>query len=363
MIFITTIIISIIGLIIATYTDLKERIVPNKLNFGLAILGLTIYAIQSIIELNIYPIIYSFLGLCIGFSFGWILWKLGVFAGGDVKLFMALGALNPFTPALIKIGLLTNSSLPIFPISLFLYSLIAFMPYGIVVIVYKLLNNKTERKKIFFDMKKNTIIAIHTAFFLSGSYIIINLFIQNTVIEIFLVFIFLFVWNFLNKNKIILTSISMIIGIFLNYQMFFKNLLSLTIIIVILFGLIKLMTSMKILMSKKVLIKNLKEGMIPGITLIWKGKKVIIKEKLSLKEIIKQIKENTLNSEKEIISSMRACGLTIQEIKELKKLSKQGLIEKTILIKDSIPFVPTILLGYILSVILGDFIINLILSI
>jgi prepilin signal peptidase PulO-like enzyme (type II secretory pathway) len=38
----------------------------------------------------------------------------------------------------------------------------------------------------------------------------------------------------------------------------------------------------------------------------------------------------------------------------LNKLAKKGLIPKTIAIKESMPFVPTMLLGYIFCLILGD---------
>ena len=113
------IIVSIIGLLIATYTDLKERIVPNKLNYSLAILGLIIFGGHSVIFNEPSFFLFSFIGMCWGFFFGWILWKIGIFAGGDVKLFMGLGALNPLTPALLNMGIFNTGPLFLFPIMLF----------------------------------------------------------------------------------------------------------------------------------------------------------------------------------------------------------------------------------------------------
>ena len=136
------IIVSIIGLLIATYTDLKERIVPNKLNYSLAILGLIIFGIYSITFNEPSFFLFSFIGMCWGFFFGWILWKIGIFAGGDVKLFMGLGALNPLTPALLNMGIFDTGPLFLFPIMLFVYSLIAFFPYGMIFVLYKLTKNK-----------------------------------------------------------------------------------------------------------------------------------------------------------------------------------------------------------------------------
>lgn len=362
MIFIITVITSIIGLVIATHTDLKERIVPNKLNFGLAIIGIIIYTTQSIIEISFLPIFYSIFGLCFGFFFGWILWKLGVFAGGDVKLFMALGALNPFTPAIIKIGLLTNHNLPIFPISLFVYSLIAFLPYGIIIIIGKLIKNNKIRKKIFKEIKEKSIIATHTSFFVAGIYLITTIITKNYFLSTIIIFLSIIIWGFLKNKKKYLTYIVIFIGLLINYLLFIEYLIILIIILVFFYGLIRIMFSMKPLLSKKILVEKLEEGMIPNKTLIWKGKKVVEKEKISLKEIIKKmLNGEKIAQEKEIISSIKARGLTNKEILIVKKLAKKRLIPKTIYIKDSIPFVPTILLGYILSLILGDFIIYLVL--
>ncbi len=364
MFFLTAIIISLIGLLGATYTDLTERIVPNKLNFGLIITGLLIYSIQSIYMQNIFPIIYSIFGLCFGFFFGWTLWKLGVFAGGDVKLFMALGTLNPFTPALIKVGFLTNISYPIMPISLFIYSLLAFLPYGIIVIIHKLLKNKKERKKIFLELKQKTILATHTSIFISGAYVITTIITTNNFLNLIIIFTALIIWNFLKQRKKYLTIIFALIGLIINYLTMIEYLIILIILFVGLYGLIRILFLMKPLLSKKIFINDLEEGMIPSKTLMWKGKKVIEKKQLSLKELIRKMKNKEIvSSEKEIISSMKARGLTIEEINTLKKLSKKGLISKTLLVKDSIPFVPTILLGYILCLILGDFIIQIVLFI
>ncbi len=200
--FYAAIIISTIGLIIATYTDLKARIVPNKLNYGLAILGLILFGIQSIIEQSPLPLTASVLGLCIGFFFGWVLWKLGVFAGGDVKLFMGLGALNPLTPALIKISPLISVDYPVFALTLFIYSLISFLPYGLFMIFYKLSKNKKFQKELIIEMKPKIISAIHLAIFASASYVLVSQYGLNTIFAI----IPIIIWGFFGKYKKFITG-------------------------------------------------------------------------------------------------------------------------------------------------------------
>jgi preflagellin peptidase FlaK len=356
-----TIIVSIIGLIIATYTDLKERIVPNKLNYGLAIIGLIIFAIDSIIEGKIEPLLFSITGLLFGFAFGWILWKLGVFAGGDVKLFMALGTLNPFTPALINSGILKTASIPFFPITLFICSLIAFLPYGIIVIAYKIKKNKEYQKELWKEMKPKTIEAIHTAIIASAGYTILMQYTQNAIIITPALIATLAIWELFKEKKKYLTIVGTITAIILNTQLFAAALITAILISVIGYTLIKLMFSTKKLLSTEIKVEKLEEGMIPAKSLLWKGKKVKEEEEISLKQIIKYIKKQDtsaitelLKPKKEIISAKKARGLTKEELRIIKKLAKEGKIPKTMRIKESMPFVPTMLIGYIICTIIGD---------
>jgi archaeal preflagellin peptidase FlaK len=355
--FYLSIIISLIGLIIATYTDLKERIVPNKLNYGLAIIGLILFMIQSITENNPLPFIYSFLGMIIGFSFGWVMWKIGIFAGGDVKLFMGLGALNPFTPALIKIGAFTNTNAPIFPITLFIYSLFAFLPYGIFIVLLRLYKNKKMQKEIFEEMKPKILLSIHTAIFASATYAILHTYYINSLIIIPLIL----VWSMLKENKKYATIIISIIALIINNTLFIQALNAAILISVILYSLFKTLLSVKRVLITQVEVKKLTEGMIPAKTLIWKGKKVVEQEQLDFKTIIKAIKNKNSNilkemlaPKKEIISANKARGINDEELKIVKELAKKGLIPKRMMIKESMPFVPTMLLGYILCLIIGD---------
>lgn len=351
--------ISILGLLAATYTDLKERIVPNKLNYGLAIIGLILFLIQSIIQNNPLPFIYSFLGMCVGFFFGWIMWKAGIFAGGDVKLFMGLGALNPFTPALIKIGALTNLNLPIFPVTLFIYSLFAFLPYGIFVVIVKLSKNKKMQKEIFEEMKPKVLLSIHASIFTSAAYVLLSTYLINPLWIIPLIII----WGMIKKEKKYATIIALIAAIILNYQLLLQALIATILISVIFYSLIKILFSVKRVLVSEIEVKKLQEGMIPSKTLVWEGKKVVEVEGFSFATVLNSIKEKNSNNlekmlapKREIISAMKARGLNEEELEIVKKLAKKGLIPKKIMIKESMPFVPTMLLGYLLCLILGDII-------
>jgi archaeal preflagellin peptidase FlaK len=355
------IIISIIGLLIATYTDIKERIVPNKLNYSLALLGLIVFGTYSITSQNPTFLLYSFIGMCWGFFFGWILWKIGIFAGGDVKLFMGLGALNPLTPALLKFSIFNTGPLFSFPIMLFVYSLIAFFPYGMIFVLYKLTQNKKFRKHVLADMKQKTIQGIHASFFIAGTYVILSKVIPIDFLWSLIIveFIIIFAWGQLGNRKIFVTIIAFVGGAYLDLIIVTQSFIGLVIMIVFIYGIIKLMFALRPLLSSKININKIEEGMIPGNSLAWKGKKVVKVQPLSISRIIKYVKEQQLNKifEKNdlIVSSTKARGFNEEEMKELKRLAKKGLIPKEISIKESMPFVPTMLIGYLLAVIFGDF--------
>ena len=348
------IIVSLIGLLIATYTDLKSRIAPNKLNFGLAAAGLIIFGAQSIYEMSPYPVVLSFIGLCYGFLFGWVLWKIGVFAGGDVKLFMGLGALNPFTPALIKIGILSTASIPMFPLTLFMYSLLSFLPYGLGFALYRLYGNKEFQKKVAKDMKKKTLQALHASVFIAAAYVVLSAAGANMLLEIPLVLL----WGLAGKRKKFITLAAEIAAAALNWQLLGQAFIGVAIVAVVLYGSAKLMFSLRPLLSKEVDAKKLEEGMIPAKTLVWKGKKVAEADAPSIGNMIKYAKMQRIGElfapKRVIVSATKARGLTEEEAQELKRLSKRGLIGKRIAVKESMPFVPTMLLGYGFCLALGD---------
>lgn len=354
MFFAISMIVSLLGIGIATYTDLKERIVPNKLNFGLAGIGLFIYAVQSVMVGSPLPFIYSFWGMILGFLFAWVLWKVGVFAGGDVKLFMGLGALNPFTPALLKTGIFVSSQFNIFPLTLFIYSTLAFLPYGLFVIIYKLSKNKPFQKKLWNEMKSRLKQGVHLAIFSASAYTILKYYDIN---GLWLLLIIL-AWGMMKDYKAIATIIGLLIALVLSPFSSMQNLFYSTLLIIVAFTLIKLLFSMRPLLSKEIKVTELEEGMIPSVSLVKKGNKIIETQSISLSSIIKYAKANKIMDllfpQNEIISGKKARGVTIEELKEVKKLARAGKIPKTIMIKDSMPFVPTILLGYIICILIGD---------
>lgn len=78
------------ALIISFITDIRKRLILNIVTFPAILLGLVLNTVQSGWE----GLLFSFLGLLLGFGLLIIPYALGGIAAGDVKLLAAIGALQ-----------------------------------------------------------------------------------------------------------------------------------------------------------------------------------------------------------------------------------------------------------------------------
>jgi len=117
--------IALIGVCVAVYTDLRWRIIPDKINYSLIVFGILYYLFLGLYRWDLIFALYGGLGALLSFIIGYALWLTGGWAGGDVKLFTALGALlygykmpggNPIYP--VPITILFNSVIAILPVLL-----------------------------------------------------------------------------------------------------------------------------------------------------------------------------------------------------------------------------------------------------
>ena len=93
----------------ACYTDLRWRLIPNKLTFPLIAAGVIFHLSVGLSRADFWVAFSGIVGGGFAFVLGYALWLAGGWAGGDVKLFTALGALlptyPPHTPALYPASL------------------------------------------------------------------------------------------------------------------------------------------------------------------------------------------------------------------------------------------------------------------
>ncbi|MCK4327976.1 MAG: prepilin peptidase [Candidatus Diapherotrites archaeon] len=83
------------GLALASLTDLRERIVPDWLSYSMIGAGLAYHAGLSVMHWSAAHFVLSLISTALAFAFGYALWRVGAWAGGDVKLFTGIGALVP----------------------------------------------------------------------------------------------------------------------------------------------------------------------------------------------------------------------------------------------------------------------------
>jgi len=353
--------ISIIFLIIASFTDLKSRIVSNKLNYSMLFIGLALHALQVFLQQDLQILSFTVFAVVATFLASLLLWKLGVWAGGDVKLFTALAALNPVNPAFIpqllgySQGLLAPLSLPVFPLTLFIFSIFAMMPLGIIIGVRGIFKSKKLKARFSADIAK----IVFFEFFLSLAIVGFEKWFSFFGISALLLVIGLIALALLPKRLqplasaiifIAAFSVSSAYSVFSEFLQVFAFLFAVSVFLKLFFT----ARSEVLIVSRK--ISSLGEGEIVAESIVKTRKGVERFEGLSLRETFKYLKSNNLAGllkalkpkGKLIADRHSAAGLTLEELKELKRLVKARKLKDSIRVKLSTAFVPGVLIAYLI---------------
>ena len=108
------VIIALTALIIGSLTDLDRREVPDWLNYFVLIVAIASRILESVINTTFEPILFGAIGLGIAYAFSAIMYYTGQWGGGDAKMLIALGALfGSYTPTIFK-PIMSESILPAF---------------------------------------------------------------------------------------------------------------------------------------------------------------------------------------------------------------------------------------------------------
>ncbi|KZX15413.1 type IV leader peptidase family protein [Methanobrevibacter cuticularis] len=397
MIIFFSIAITIILTIIAALFDLKEGIIPNKLTYSLIAFGITINIIFSWIYGDISYTVNSLLLGVIIFVTSYFLWKLRLWGGGDVKLITGIAFALPINPILFKWKLFSVNFPAIaiypFPFSVIFNSIMISFPFLIGIIIYNSIKNHDLDMKLFskqlFSMKlnkikknfidhgeikgnnsyliilKQLIINLKRTLFLSKQNILFSFLFSIIIITIKHLskinninknnnFNFINDYNFhynFNEYNLIYTIFNILIDILF--------VLIITISIGFLFSFIfKIISSnfrkiAKIGLNNKIAIDKLEEGMILDEIQINKD------DDNDIRGIVFKSNSNIHDSNQnlKLLKSKSVAGLNKDDIKLLNRLYKNDLIDKSIPIKIGIPFGPSIAIGLITAIFLGDIVV------
>lgn len=275
---------ALISLLIASFSDLKTREVPDWLSYSTIFFGLGVRALNSLINWSWDSIIFGFLGFGVFFILGHIMYLTGQWGGGDSKLLMGIGAIIGLSPDISKVPVIL-----IFWINTLLAGAVFGMGYAIL-LAFK---HSKKFKKQYIKLRKK-----YSIFF-------------RIVVIVFFIAVFSSVF-FSGITRFILTLIS-----FMSVLMYFLW--------------IFVKATEKSAMIKRIPIEKLTEG-------DWILKDVVVDGKK--------------------ICGPKDLGVEKHQIKTLLKLKQKEKI-KTIVIKEGIPFVPSFLIAYIATLILGNWLLFL----
>ncbi len=341
--------------IIAAYTDVKRQIIPNKLTFSTFIIGISLVSLYYFQE-GIFNIHY-YVSILLVFILSYILWYLGVWAGGDVKLFTAISTLLipefldmiPHYTVFNMILPVGISSFPIPTVLLIFNSVLSIVPVIVMIISYTILKDKCY---LINDLKetlnfKEVFLSLNS---LIISYIIISqIDVHYTIIKMVFLIIFSYFIYRIQKNDIILIALTVIIIIqqFLasNILIYLEELviLSFTIMVKNIYatGLIKEA------LTEKTLKTSLEEGMILAYPLYCQDNKYYFDKSTLYTKVKKHISGKDMGKR---VCNTQASGLTIEDIF---KIIEIGEIDK-VPIKKGLSFAPFILAGLAITFLVGN---------
>ena len=361
--------VTLLFLFIFCIFDLKYREIPNYLVLLFFGIGLLSSLVISFWLWQFSYIFNSLISIAITFIITFILWELGLFAGGDLKVFVGIAALNPlnlnFLGSALNFGVVKQ---PIFGITLIIASILSTLPYILLFTSYKIISKNYFKDLVITYFSKTYLITIFNSIiiiFLITSFM--NIFSLKTPTILLLLLSFVLIFLFSNvltySKKAFYFSIGMLyLILFITTclskpvpQRFFllSNLFSIIISVLIIYLLIMIyrFTKEKILVEEKK-VSDLKEGDVTLYNYYLINKKVIFKKSTFFSAIRAML--TGVYYKDQIIDSRKAGGLNVKEVTFLNESHNNKLIGNVIKIKVTIAFTPAVLIAYILLNIFGD---------
>ena len=359
--------ITLIALVLATFTDVKDRLIPNWLTLGMIAAGLLLHSFIALASLHALSFLLPLAITLATFLASFALWKLGVWAGGDVKLFTGIAALNPFNlaffpHALSYDGLFTVTLIP-FPLTLFIFSLFSMLPYGAFLSLQGLRKSRKLRREFSLALQSSLTSLLFFSSFIIGFEVLLS----SLAVPWFFIVPFALAFGLLPARlrlaRLALALVMLATGLALSAFTFLEHFLLLFLPLAFLYALVKLYAvSREHVLQSVVKVSSLKEGDILGESIIREGSSLRRVPRLSFSTMIKYLKSNNLKGlfqrarlgGKVIASSASAAGITSAQVKALKVFVSQGKLRNAIIIKKSVPFTPAILLAYVILSFMGD---------
>ncbi len=369
-----SIVIAVVACIYASYSDLKDGIIKNKLTFPLIAIGIILNAIYIFTTSDVWLFVKCVVVTAVVFVLGYLFWKMGAWAGGDVKLFTGLAALIPFYaipyyPAVVSYQIMgqqfpLEASYP-FPFTLMINSILSMLPFLLIFVFYIAVKHKPhlidELISPVKDYKNNLVLSLVITSAVTLTYTLTQLLnIQIILLSLILIYLLtLIISKIPNKVKAVLISLVTVYALITSLQLTVTGILLIFISLMAIGVIRKLLTSVSSqALQDDYKIEDLKEGMIAAYSVYETDERTYVDKKsffTRFKEAVGSGDISLLNPprDKLLVSSM-AAGLTEEDIKLLKELRDKDKISEDFRIKKGVPFAPSILIGLLISLLLGD---------
>lgn len=368
------IILAVLACVYASYSDLKKGVIQNKLTLPLIAIGIILNSVYALMIGSILDIVLTVVFTAVIFIFGYLFWKLGAWAGGDVKLFTALAALIPFyaIPSYQSIVSyqLFGQQFPIvatypFPFTIIINSILSMLPFLLIFVFFIVVKNKphllNELISPVKNVKKNIVLTlVVTSAATIAVSLTFQLHLQIIIVSLILMYLIIIILSKIpNRIKAVILSIVVVFALYKNFEITVSGIIIIFISIMV-FELIKnLLTKVsKEALQDNYKISELKEGMIAVYNIYEKDDKVYADNSSFFNNVKLAINTgdiSVLNPPKgKLLVGSMAAGLTKDDINLLNELKTEGKIDDEFRIKKGIPFAPSILIGLLLALFIGD---------
>lgn len=126
-------VVALIGSSFAAWEDLKTTEIPDIIPHAMTVSGLIIYAVQSFLLWDYWPLVYSVTTGLSFLGFGFLMYRLGQWGGGDAKVLSAIGFLLP-TYSMFPKGVRLMFPFPIsYFVNLFFVGAVYMLVYAVVI--------------------------------------------------------------------------------------------------------------------------------------------------------------------------------------------------------------------------------------
>lgn len=344
------------GVVIAAITDIKSRIIPNKLTFPLIGVGIFGYLANGVLTGDFVMFLASLKSLVVMFALGYLFWIAGAWSAGDAKEFLFIAVLIPVYPAFLY-GIF-NPKVASYPfiITVFVNTLLAIFPLVFLYSVYL-----AAKKGIFFrflqpvkDIKKYLEMAFVFAGAISVSYFFLG--------RILALAALILLYKIQRKYRLALSALLIIAYVFLPgvtpYSQGALVLTNFAFVFLLIFAARLLLNSINILRSEALVegvkITSLADGAIIAEEIYIRDGKVLRDTRSMVEKIKDTAKTGALGALHKRGVGTGAAGVTEEDIELLKGYVENGLVEDRVKIKKSMPFAPVVLAGLAAALVIGD---------